>query len=101
MSRIESKRKHIKTVHQKRKLFRAKEPLLSVFMWGINHSVSSALFKLNLKNTNNHHFLIQLNELAHVNPPVMLMPDDFKASSKVRVDNHLFNKYVPHFALII
>ncbi|CAD5120327.1 DgyrCDS8902 [Dimorphilus gyrociliatus] len=71
MSRIESKKKHIKTVHQKRKLFRAKEPLLSVFMWGINHS---------------------LNELAHVNPPVMLMPDDFKASSKVRVDNHLFNK---------
>ena len=33
------KTKVLKTVHQKVKLFRAKEPLLSVFMWGINHSV--------------------------------------------------------------
>lgn len=40
-------------------------------MWGINHTVS---------------------ELNHVNIPVMLMPDDFKSYSKVRVDNHLFNK---------
>ncbi len=40
-------------------------------------------------------FLIfQINELSHINVPVMLMPDDFKAHSKVRVDNHLFNKYV-------
>ena len=34
------KKKALKTVHQKVKLFRAKEPLLSIFMWGINHSVS-------------------------------------------------------------
>lgn len=61
----------VKTVYQKRKLFRANEPLLSVFMWGINHTVS---------------------ELNHVNIPVMLMPDDFKAHTKVRVDNHLYNK---------
>lgn len=61
----------LKTATQKRKLFRANEPLLSVFMWGINHTV---------------------NELNHVNIPVMLMPDDFKAFTKVRVDNHLFNK---------
>ena len=38
------KKKHIKAMHQKVKLFRAKEPLLSVFMWGINHSVSVRLF---------------------------------------------------------
>lgn len=65
------KKKHVRVKHQKVKLFRANEPLLSVFMWGVNHSI---------------------NELAHINIPVMLMPDDFRAHSKVRVDNHLFNK---------
>ncbi len=40
--------------------------------------------------------LFQINELSHINVPVMLMPDDFKAHSKVRVDNHLFNKYVSY-----
>uniref|UniRef100_A0A8C4NJB6 Phosphatidylinositol 5-phosphate 4-kinase type-2 alpha n=1 Tax=Eptatretus burgeri TaxID=7764 RepID=A0A8C4NJB6_EPTBU len=34
----------------------------------------------------------QVNELSSVPPPVILLPDDFKASSKVKVDNHLFNK---------
>lgn len=35
---------------------------------------------------------IQINELSHVQIPIMLMPDDFKAYSKIKVDNHLFNK---------
>lgn len=65
------KTKRFKPKHQKAKLFRASEPLLSVFMWGINYTI---------------------NELTHVNSPVMLMPDDFKAFTKVKVDNHLFNK---------
>lgn len=65
------KKKHIKPKHQKAKVFRANEPLLSVFMWGINHTI---------------------NGLTHVNIPVMLLPDDFKAFSKIRVDNHHFNK---------
>lgn len=34
----------------------------------------------------------QINELSHVNIPVMLLPDDFRAFSKIKVDNHLFNK---------
>ncbi|KAG0719081.1 Phosphatidylinositol 5-phosphate 4-kinase type-2 alpha [Chionoecetes opilio] len=38
---------------------------------------------------------VQSCELSHINVPVMLMPDDFKAHSKVRVDNHLFNKSQP------
>nr|XP_022309207.1 phosphatidylinositol 5-phosphate 4-kinase type-2 alpha-like isoform X1 [Crassostrea virginica] len=59
----------LKAVPQKTKLFRASEPLLSVFMWGINHTI---------------------NTLNHVNIPVMLMPDDFKAFSKVHVDYHKF-----------
>ena len=36
--------------------------------------------------------LSQINELSHVQIPIMLMPDDFKAYSKIKVDNHLFNK---------
>lgn len=35
---------------------------------------------------------MQINELSHINIPVMLLPDDFRASSKIKVDNHLFNK---------
>ncbi|XP_015913044.1 phosphatidylinositol 5-phosphate 4-kinase type-2 alpha [Parasteatoda tepidariorum] len=65
------KKKHFKPKHQKAKVFRANEPLLSVFMWGVNHTISG---------------------LTHVNVPIMLMPDDFKAFSKVKVDNHCFNK---------
>ncbi|EDO35742.1 predicted protein [Nematostella vectensis] len=65
------KKKKFRAVSQKVKVFRSNDPLLSVFMWGVSHTI---------------------NELAHVNVPVMLMPDDFKAYSKVRVDNHLFNK---------
>lgn len=66
-----TKTKHIKVKHPKRKLYRASEPLLSVFMWGVNHTV---------------------RELAHINIPVMLMPDDFRAYTKIKVDNHAFNK---------
>ncbi|XP_071270802.1 phosphatidylinositol 5-phosphate 4-kinase type-2 alpha isoform X5 [Salvelinus alpinus] len=35
---------------------------------------------------------MEINELSHVQIPIMLMPDDFKAYSKIKVDNHLFNK---------
>uniref|UniRef100_A0AC35U1F0 PIPK domain-containing protein n=1 Tax=Rhabditophanes sp. KR3021 TaxID=114890 RepID=A0AC35U1F0_9BILA len=64
----------------KLKLFRSNEPILSVFMWGINHTI---------------------NELMHIPPPGLLMPDDFKASSKIKVDNHAYNKeYMPsHFKI--
>ena len=34
----------------------------------------------------------QLHELQHVSIPVLLMPEDFKAYSKTKIDNHLFNK---------
>lgn len=33
------KKRGIKVVEQKKRVFRASEPLLSVFMWGINYSV--------------------------------------------------------------
>ena len=66
-----TKTKKFRGKHPKRKLYRSSEPLLSVFMWGINHTV---------------------RELSHISIPVMLMPDDFRAYSKIKIDNHAFNK---------
>jgi 1-phosphatidylinositol-5-phosphate 4-kinase len=66
-----TKTKRFKVKHPKRKLYRASEPLLSVFMWGANYTV---------------------RELQHVSIPVMLMPDDFKSYTKIKVDNQAFNK---------
>ncbi|CAN9515251.1 unnamed protein product [Ophioblennius macclurei] len=67
--KTKTKKKHF--VQQKVKVFRASDPVLSVFMWGVNHSI---------------------NDLNQVPVPVMLLPDDFKANTKVKVNNHLFNK---------
>uniref|UniRef100_A0A914HI42 PIPK domain-containing protein n=1 Tax=Globodera rostochiensis TaxID=31243 RepID=A0A914HI42_GLORO len=49
-------------------------------MWGVNHSIG---------------------ELMHVPPPALLLPDDFKAYSKVKVSHHCFNKDVmpSHFKI--
>ncbi|XP_078545095.1 phosphatidylinositol 5-phosphate 4-kinase type-2 gamma [Lissotriton helveticus] len=68
-AKTKSKKKHF--VQQKVKVFRASQPRLSVLMWGVNHSI---------------------NELNQVPVPVMLLPDDFKANSKIKVVNHLFNR---------
>uniref|UniRef100_A0A3Q1AKN3 Phosphatidylinositol 5-phosphate 4-kinase type-2 gamma n=2 Tax=Amphiprion ocellaris TaxID=80972 RepID=A0A3Q1AKN3_AMPOC len=64
-----TKKKHF--VQQKVEVFRASDPVLSVLMWGVNHSI---------------------NDLGQVPVPVMLLPDDFKASTKIKVNNHFFNK---------
>lgn len=66
-----TKTKKFRVKHPKRKIFRSNDPLLSVFMWGVNHCVK---------------------ELQHVSIPVMLMPDDFRSYSKVKIDNQSFNK---------
>ena len=41
--KIKTKSK-FKVRHQKHKLFRANEPLLSVLMWGVNFTVSKKIF---------------------------------------------------------
>ncbi|XP_013864626.1 phosphatidylinositol 5-phosphate 4-kinase type-2 gamma [Austrofundulus limnaeus] len=64
-----TKKKHF--VQQKVEVFRASDRVLSIFMWGVNHS---------------------MNDLSQVPIPVMLLPDDFKASTKIKVNNHFFNK---------
>jgi len=66
---MKSRKKKFKK--QKQKLFRANEPFISVFMWGVNHTVK---------------------ELSCMRMPLLLMPDDFKAYSKIKIDNHIFNK---------
>ncbi|XP_069509698.1 phosphatidylinositol 5-phosphate 4-kinase type-2 gamma [Ambystoma mexicanum] len=70
-AKTKSKKKHF--VQPKVKVFRAPncQPRLSVLMWGMNHSI---------------------NELNQVPVPVMLLPDDFRANSKIKVVNHLFNR---------
>uniref|UniRef100_A0A8B9RDG5 Uncharacterized protein n=1 Tax=Astyanax mexicanus TaxID=7994 RepID=A0A8B9RDG5_ASTMX len=40
--KTKTKKKHF--VQQKVKVFRANDPVLSVFMWGVNHSVGSGSF---------------------------------------------------------
>lgn len=42
------KKKHFRVKHQKVKLFRANEPILSVFMWGVNHTVSIFVLQKNV-----------------------------------------------------
>uniref|UniRef100_A0A915CZG7 PIPK domain-containing protein n=1 Tax=Ditylenchus dipsaci TaxID=166011 RepID=A0A915CZG7_9BILA len=37
-----------------------------------------------------------IGELMHVPPPGLLLPDDFKAFSKIKVDNHCFNRWRQH-----
>ncbi|CAF0781836.1 unnamed protein product [Adineta ricciae] len=70
--KIKTKSK-FKVRHQKHKLFRANEPLLSVLMWGVNFTI---------------------HELDNVHIPVMLLPEHFKANVKIRIDNQNFNKEV-------
>jgi len=70
--KIKTKSK-FKVRHQKHKLFRANDPLLSVLMWGVNFTI---------------------HELENVNIPVMLLPEHFKACVKIRIDNQNFNKEV-------
>ncbi|CAL8335929.1 unnamed protein product [Lota lota] len=67
--KLKTKKKHF--VQQKVEVFRASDPVLSVLMWGVNHTI---------------------NDLGQVPVPVMLLPDDFKANTKMKVNNHLFNK---------
>ncbi|XP_061731049.1 phosphatidylinositol 5-phosphate 4-kinase type-2 gamma-like [Nerophis ophidion] len=64
-----TKMKHF--VQQKVEVFRARDPVSSVLVWGVSHST---------------------NDLSRVPAPVMLLPDDFRASTKAKVSNHLFNK---------
>uniref|UniRef100_A0A8B9NIX3 Phosphatidylinositol 5-phosphate 4-kinase type-2 gamma n=1 Tax=Accipiter nisus TaxID=211598 RepID=A0A8B9NIX3_9AVES len=69
--RTKTKKKQKRFVPQRVKVPRAADPLLAVLAWGVNH---------------------QISELSQVPLPVMLLPDDFKASSKIKVNNHLFNR---------
>lgn len=99
-----TKKKHF--VQQKVEVFRVSDPVFSVLMWGVNHSVGMCALPnvvsplhvsiglcvcmlINYESIDH----AQINDLSQVPLPVMLLPDDFKASTKIKVNNHLFNKY--------
>lgn len=101
-SKRKTKKKHF--VQQKVEVLRASDPVLSVLMWGVNHSVGAcaapralSLLLLSPCVTASINYLpadhAQINDLSQVPVPVMLLPDDFRASTKIKVNNHLFNKY--------
>lgn len=102
--KTKTKKKHF--VQQKVEVFRASDPVLSVLMWGVNHSVyvqkcvssgSSPVCEYVMILT--CIYCLQINDLSQVPVPVMLLPDDFKANTKIKVNNHLFNKYATTFML--
>lgn len=78
LTKMKKKKKKIKAFHQKKKLFRAQDPKISVLMWGISHSI---------------------NELSRVPTNVMLLKEDFKAFGKIIIKNHNYsNEVMPsHF----
>ncbi|KRX76334.1 Phosphatidylinositol 5-phosphate 4-kinase type-2 beta, partial [Trichinella sp. T6] len=106
-SKKKMKHKPRRPIVPKWKLFRSSDPFLSVFMWGINHTLIILIanngwltFAQNLCTrfvewSYKHYYellLLQITESSHIPPTRLLMPDDFKAFSKIRIDNHLFNK---------
>uniref|UniRef100_A0A8V5GXH8 Phosphatidylinositol 5-phosphate 4-kinase type-2 gamma n=1 Tax=Melopsittacus undulatus TaxID=13146 RepID=A0A8V5GXH8_MELUD len=70
-TRPQQTQKQKRFVPQRPRAPKASDPVLSVLCWGVTH---------------------QVTELTQLPPPVMLLPDDFRASSKVKVTNHLFNR---------
>jgi len=43
-TKTKSKKKKVKSVHQKVKVFRVHDPKMAVLMWGVTHSVSIFVF---------------------------------------------------------
>lgn len=55
-------KKKFRVKHQKVKLFRANEPILSVFMWGINHTVPFLYQLHSLKNLSNIFCILHIDK---------------------------------------
>jgi len=68
--RLKKRRPHF--TRQREKVLRGNEdPLAAVFSWGVSH---------------------HMRELGVMQQPKMLLTDDFKAYSKLKVENHAFNR---------
>jgi len=68
--RVKKGRRHF--TRQREKVLRGNEdPLAAVFSWGVSH---------------------HMRELGVIQQPKMLLADDFKAYSKLKVENHAFNR---------
>jgi hypothetical protein len=79
-----TKQKKVHALRQKVKVFRDADPVASVLMWGVNFMV----------HTTCDGRLFQMGELEMVPDPPLLMPADFKASSKISVQNNHYNRSV-------
>jgi len=64
------KQKKVKQVPQRQKVFRAPNPVISCAIWGLHHT---------------------MRELDTVDAQPVVLPHDFKAYSKVSIDNHSYN----------
>eukprot|EP00038_Savillea_parva_P013988 m.9774 g.9774 ORF g.9774 m.9774 type:complete len:354 (+) comp2675_c0_seq1:311-1372(+) len=64
------KHKRVKQVPQRQKVFRAPNPVISCAIWGLHHT---------------------MRELDTVDAQPVVLPHDFKAYSRVSIDNHNFN----------
>lgn len=64
------KQKKVKQVPQRQKVFRAPNPVASCAIWGLHHA---------------------MRELDTVDAQPVVLPHDFKAYSKVAIDNHNYN----------
>eukprot|EP00037_Helgoeca_nana_P016928 m.159655 g.159655 ORF g.159655 m.159655 type:complete len:351 (+) comp23755_c0_seq1:137-1189(+) len=64
------KQKRVRQVPQRQKVFRAPNPVISCAIWGLHHT---------------------MRELDTVDAQPVILPHDFKAYSKVSIDNHSYN----------
>lgn len=87
---VHQKSRHVKAKKQKKRFMRAKDPIQAVFMWGIQHSVRDTC----------HQYMcvyvsllsLQINEIKLQPEPPLLLEEDFKAFSKIRVENQHYSK---------
>lgn len=76
-----SKQKKVRALRQK--VIRDADPVTSTFMWGVNFMVCACVAS----------DFYQMNELESVPEQPLLMPADFKSSSKITVNNSHYNEY--------
>merc|ERR1712025_324760 len=70
--KVQHKKRRPHFHRQREKVLRGNEdPLAAVFSWGVSH---------------------HMRELGVIQQPKMLLADDFKAYSKLKVENHCFNR---------
>ncbi|GAA6098618.1 phosphatidylinositol 5-phosphate 4-kinase type-2 alpha isoform X1 [Tachysurus ichikawai] len=71
-SKTKTKKKHF--MPQKKKLFRSSDPLLSVLMWGVNHSVSLNKAQICVLETNSYLKHVSVHHRLLIDLPLVVIP---------------------------